>query len=252
MDVASAIPHEDYAKEIFMPNAVKKRYELQPVGIEITKCLEGARTNLALLTGQSSGQTIPQSVGDPLQQLYDDLITVSGEKCDHCGAKRNDPGVTLKFCSKCKIVWYCGTECSRAAWQAGHKRTCRAPGEFRGGDYAQVRGLQRKPDFGVTLKFCSKCKIVWYCGTECSRAAWQAGHKRTCRAPGEFRGGDYAQVRGLQRKPDFVPVLVVQLGDRTDTDRWRVKIIGGEAPDTSPILSVKEENLRNLRQPLPK
>mmetsp|Transcript_38699 Transcript_38699/g.65145 ORF Transcript_38699/g.65145 Transcript_38699/m.65145 type:complete len:341 (+) Transcript_38699:146-1168(+) len=221
VDVASTTPPQEYAKEVLMTNP-SGAFTPTPVGPMIVEYSTGARDNLAVLTGQTEGRKLPPSRsneplpfwaasdgGPPIkrtfdmpmgsqaipgrrspQQLLDELLNVSGEMCDRCGAKRGDPAVTLKFCSKCKLMCYCGTECSRVAWQAGHKRTCRAPGEFKGGDYAQMHGLQSNPERNA---------------------------------------------------------LVVQIHDRTDTGRWRVKIIG--ATEADPFLSVKEENLRNLRQP---
>ena len=32
---------------------------------------------------------------------------------------------------------------------------------------------------------CSRCKRVRYCGRECQRAHWRAGHKAECQARGE-------------------------------------------------------------------
>jgi len=227
MDVASTTPPEEYVKKIFMVDVTKGVLDLQPVGTEITEKSEGARDNLEVLMGRTEGRRVPprpnqppvpqagpgwaiasedkapikRTIGLPMgsqaiqggrspKQLMDELINVSGEKCDRCGAKGSDPAVTLRYCSKCKLMWYCGTECSRAAWQAGHKQTCRAQGEFKGGDYAQLQGLQGNPE----------------------------------------RNG-----------------LIVQIDGHTDTGRWRVKMIG--ATEADPFLSVKEENLRNLRQP---
>ena len=37
--------------------------------------------------------------------------------------------------------------------------------------------LQHKP--------CGKCKITFYCGSECQRTHWKAGHKKHCKTPEE-------------------------------------------------------------------
>ena len=42
--------------------------------------------------------------------------------CAYC----DKPGRALKRCSICKLVWYCGAECQKAAWKR-HKKTCAPP-----------------------------------------------------------------------------------------------------------------------------
>lgn len=41
-------------------------------------------------------------------------------KCAFCGAS----GAPMK-CSRCKVAWYCDTDCQRASWLAGHKHDCK-------------------------------------------------------------------------------------------------------------------------------
>jgi len=48
--------------------------------------------------------------------------------CHHCG-KAAAPAV----CARCKVARYCGPDCQRAAWTAGHKHSCSAAGAA-GGD----------------------------------------------------------------------------------------------------------------------
>ena len=40
--------------------------------------------------------------------------------CCRCGLQRPK----LRRCSKCKQVWYCGPDCQKKDWVAGHKITC--------------------------------------------------------------------------------------------------------------------------------
>jgi hypothetical protein len=50
---------------------------------------------------------------------------------------------------------------------------------------------------GAPLKQCSSCRAVWYCGAECQKAHWVAGHRGPCqlvraafaRSPGEIKSG---------------------------------------------------------------
>ena len=54
------------------------------------------------------------------------------DRCTQCGAWAADlarEDRKLLKCSRCKRVRYCGRECQRAHWRAGHKAECRARGE---------------------------------------------------------------------------------------------------------------------------
>ena len=56
----------------------------------------------------------------------------SPDRCTHCGASAADlarDDRKLRRCSRCQRVWYCGRECQRAHWRAGHKAECQARGE---------------------------------------------------------------------------------------------------------------------------
>ena len=66
--------------------------------------------------------------------------------CDHCKEVKS-----IKHCSACKVASYCGKECQRAAWQAGHKIQCR---EIKA---MQLYGLGQeadgKGDFSAAFNF---------------------------------------------------------------------------------------------------
>ena len=49
--------------------------------------------------------------------------------CANCGAPEGSlPGILHhKPCGKCKITFYCGSECQRTHWKAGHKKHCKTP-----------------------------------------------------------------------------------------------------------------------------
>ena len=54
------------------------------------------------------------------------------DRCTHCGASAADlarDDRKLRRCSRCQRVRYCGRECQRAHWRAGHKAECQARGE---------------------------------------------------------------------------------------------------------------------------
>ena len=44
----------------------------------------------------------------------------SAAGCSHCGKQ----DVSLKKCGRCKQASYCGAECQKGAWKAGHKTVC--------------------------------------------------------------------------------------------------------------------------------
>jgi hypothetical protein len=46
--------------------------------------------------------------------------------CSHCGHAADDATKTLKQCTGCRAVQYCGAACQSAAWQDVHKLECRA------------------------------------------------------------------------------------------------------------------------------
>ena len=66
-------------------------------------------------------------------------------ECANCSLP-DQPGVSLRPCSRCKLVRYCGTECQAQHWKkGGHKRHCVAP-EQRKPQTAVIPGEdQRKP-----------------------------------------------------------------------------------------------------------
>ena len=45
--------------------------------------------------------------------------------CAHCAAQASS-GTSLKSCSRCGIVFYCGRDCQLAHWKGGHKKSCKA------------------------------------------------------------------------------------------------------------------------------
>ena len=49
--------------------------------------------------------------------------------CSHCGKIHSK---TLKACSQCKVVRYCGKECQTAHWKGGHSKACQKAGACPG------------------------------------------------------------------------------------------------------------------------
>ena len=48
----------------------------------------------------------------------------SSEECANCTIPGDQPGITLRPCSRCKLVRYCGTECQAQHWKSSHKKFC--------------------------------------------------------------------------------------------------------------------------------
>ena len=47
------------------------------------------------------------------------------EFCDFCLSHQNElKDTTLKRCSGCKFIYFCGTECLKKAWKDYHKAEC--------------------------------------------------------------------------------------------------------------------------------
>lgn len=62
-------------------------------------------------------------------QLFESIYTSSSprDSCEHCGHSAQQPGVSIKKCSKCRVVRYCSLDCQSSGWKAGHKFECRNP-----------------------------------------------------------------------------------------------------------------------------
>lgn len=59
----------------------------------------------------------------------------AGNMCDNCQKTKAELRVErFLCCGRCKLEYYCSPECQRAAWDNGHKKLCRAKGDFRPGD----------------------------------------------------------------------------------------------------------------------
>ena len=57
----------------------------------------------------------------------------SYKDCAFCGASEGSiPGIVIhKFCSKCKMTYYCSVECQKKHWKGSHKKYCLTPEERR-------------------------------------------------------------------------------------------------------------------------
>jgi len=105
-----------------------------------------------------------------------------------------------------------------------------------GGDKCDACGVPALG--GKPLKLCGRCKLAYFCSP-----AWRAGHKRACRAPGQFEVGDKVQVQSAGSHPEY-DHQIVEVRGRTPGDDSRVSaaLIGSDK-----MISFKPEELRRLR-----
>ena len=107
-------------------------------------------------------------------------------------------------------------------------------------DYAQCHAAREE---GAVLRKCSRCKIMFYCGPDCQRAAWRAGHKHACRKEGEVKVGDWVKLDGLQKRPELNDMVVEVVCEANDEGRWVVGIVGNNGN----TFSVAKSKLRRVR-----
>ena len=94
----------------------KERYGDDQITIPGHNCIPQVLNLLrrAIENGKSDAANLIDSI-ESQQRVY----------CAAC--RREDKEVlplTLKSCSRCKAVWYCGKECQRKDWKDGHKIDC--------------------------------------------------------------------------------------------------------------------------------
>ncbi|KAJ3075257.1 Phosphatidylinositide phosphatase SAC1 [Podochytrium sp. JEL0797] len=76
---------------------------------------------LALCTSlAATGNTAP----DPTR--VEAPAETRSRKCNHCGAAPTG-STQLKQCQNCRLAFYCGRECQKGHWRAGHRTDCNWP-----------------------------------------------------------------------------------------------------------------------------
>jgi len=79
-------------------------------------------------------------------------------ECANCGAGTDDRSdLSLKACSRCKLVYYCSEPCQRQHWKEGeHKRFCVAVDDRKvikaGIDTGSTQAIETTPSIGRNLK----------------------------------------------------------------------------------------------------
>ena len=81
--------------------------------------------------GGGGGSNAPLATSNEKKKKKGGASTPSRRDCANCGQPEGTvPGILQhKPCGKCKITFYCGTECQKKHWKGGHKKHCKTPEE---------------------------------------------------------------------------------------------------------------------------
>lgn len=101
---------------------------------------------------------------------------------------------------------------------------------------------------GVKLMVCSLCNKGYYCSKECQKKQWkEREHKIYCRKEGQFEVGDLVQCARLKKKPEINGHILRIVGrdEKSTEERYKLRMEGAVAGDNT--ISIKSENLNQLR-----
>lgn len=80
-----------------------------------------------------------------------DRLIAGGGKCDCCQKSRDEAEGGLMQCSRCKMAYYCSSNCQSRAWKSGHKKACRSHNQIEVDDYMVLRGIESRPELNHAL-----------------------------------------------------------------------------------------------------
>jgi TPR repeat protein len=107
-DQGNAIAMGNYGRNLLSASAAKYQDDADVVGRSPVP-----ETKYWLRKSVAAGCLDAKSHLDRIENLI-------GRKCANC----QEVAVELEYCSRCKGVMYCGTECQKLHWKAGHKMDC--------------------------------------------------------------------------------------------------------------------------------
>ena len=104
-------------------------------------------------------------------------------RCSYCGKLGALDAPAFRSCYRCRMA-YCSLDCQKKHWgnggkhTGGHRDQCSAIRKTmrRTCDVCDSFGGDDQPPFPV----CDACGARRYCGEECQRWDWEAGHAQTC------------------------------------------------------------------------
>jgi hypothetical protein len=130
------------------------------------KVVRGSAEAVAFAT--EAGFCMPQTCPQPAKKVP----VPSGEctECANCAVPQGSAGITLKKCSRCKLVSYCSKACQSQHWKQGdHKRYCVAVG-----DRVPDKGAAAVPD--AVHEASDKCTICLAALKDFDVTALHCGH----------------------------------------------------------------------------
>ena len=100
----------------------------------------------------------------------------------------------------------------------------------------------------MKLKICTLCKKGFYCSKECQTKQWrEREHKIYCRKEGQFEVGDLVQCARLKKKTEINGYILRVVGRDESSTEVRYKLRQEGAADGDKTISIKSENLNQLR-----
>lgn len=101
---------------------------------------------------------------------------------------------------------------------------------------------------GKKMFKCSGCNKGFYCSKDCQKRQWrERDHKRYCRKDGQFEPGDLVQCARLKNRPEINGRIMRVVGRNESSIEERYKLQMEGAIEGDNILSLKPENLNQLR-----
>jgi hypothetical protein len=131
----------------------------------------------------------------------------------------------------------CKVFCLAGTGEEDYEKRCTAGGKYC--DCCDKSGEELGLD---ELATCSRCKLAFYCSSECQKKAWYAGHKQACRKKGQIELGDVMVLQGLSNRTDLNGRFVFVADKGTSQGKWLVRLTNADTP-----MSVSGKNLVRLR-----
>ena len=63
--------------------------------------------------------------------VYVTEFSIRSRVCEFCLEFKSDEENTLKKCAKCKLVYYCNSDCQKKSWEELHQKECKILRNFK-------------------------------------------------------------------------------------------------------------------------